>query len=258
MCQPNSLSNLTTSKDVTLKPNNKINTITNEENDIMSKLNKLPNITIFKVPESPKLNNNSNVMIGNNVLTNTLANNLVNTKKVLNDNAGNLRRNSNLKQTLKRKQQNKNTTLTNNADEIIQKNLETYPEKYPKKNNKIRTSSPNAKKTKMSKTISLIEFTELKPENNIGIKVDKSDVSEDFTFIDISAMDQVNIVPLCQTLDLSNDTETGYDSFVTGLNHSESSIGLLKIDKSIKVDNIEADTVGTETKKFCDNLSKTN
>lgn len=245
--QPNSLSNLMTSKDITLKPNNKINTITNEENDIMSKLNKLPNITIFKVPESPKLNNNSNGMFKNNVLANKLENNLVNTRKVLNDNAGNLKRNSNLKQTLKRKQQNQTTTLTNNADEIIQKNLETYPEKYPKKNNKIRTSSPNSKKTKLSKSISEIKYTDLKPENNIGIKVNKLDVSDDFMFIDISAIDQVNIVPLCQTLDLTNVTETGYDSFVTGIDQSESSNVHLKNDKSIKVDNIEEDTVITET-----------
>lgn len=251
--QPHSPFNLTTTKDVSLTPNK------DEKNEIMSILKKLPNITVFKVPVSPKLVSNSNVISRKNGSPITQENNLNNIKKVNNYNTRNYIKNSNLKQTLKQK--NNNTILMNKADKILLNNLKTLPEKYSKKKSNEIISSSNTIQIKKAKTDSQVKFPNVelvKPENNIESKTIKSAISDDFTFLDLSTEDQVDIVLPSQILDSTNITVSKHASSVTDLNNSENSIMYLKTDENNKVDHIVEDTVVTETVKICDNLANTN
>ncbi|VVC25809.1 Hypothetical protein CINCED_3A012103 [Cinara cedri] len=259
LSQPHFSSNLMISKDIPVTP------INDEENNIMSLLKKLPHITVFKVPESPKPK--SNVFFEKNILANRRENNIVNVNTCFNSNVQNLKRNSNIKQTLKRKQKqlNDNITLTNNVNKIISKNLNTTPEKYPKKNNQ-KTSSPNVKKIKKSEPVSKIEFTDIQlakaeTESNKEVKANKLAVSEDFIFLDLSTVGQNNLVsssPTLSKLDPTNVTDTEYTSFVMGIDHSQHSITHLKTDQNNKVNDVVENTIVTENETFCNDSKQNN
>jgi len=279
--QPFSLSNLKMSKEVTITSINE-----SKNSKLISMLKKLPDITfnyitpqpVFKVPETPKykkkvkkkfITHESKVMCEKKLLSENQDNNIMDKNpkirtKTLNDK--------------QRKINNNNIPLLgkNNFNQIITNRLKSAAKKYlsSEQENIQRTSSP-IKLLKKPQSISMIKSKTVEPikevpnttnvshevtkiaDNdsiikNTDVKINKSS-NENYTLMDISTKDEIDIVPASHSLGFINACVPEYGSFVEGIDK------LTKYNSYIETsqDSIETESslVGQELTSFSDILS---
>ncbi|XP_025406289.1 uncharacterized protein LOC112680421, partial [Sipha flava] len=251
--QPFTESNLKIPKTVTLT---KLTPVKTEEN-IISKLKKLPGITldlvksepIFKIPKVPKLkksnnkqiitsDNKSKVVFEKNLSLKKQNDSIIDKNIVIIDTIDLTNCNSNVNKTSKKKKEL-------NSDQIIPKYLKSSSLKYlySEKENKQITSSPNkflknnCTKTKPahSKTIKSVEqlpnlsnaLPVVLSSNSINSSTqfkicDKKALksNEDYKLMDLSITGQVNIVSASCSDFIEDVSNTEYNSFLMGFNKS--------------------------------------
>uniref|UniRef100_A0A2S2P569 Uncharacterized protein n=1 Tax=Schizaphis graminum TaxID=13262 RepID=A0A2S2P569_SCHGA len=248
--------NLKISKEVTITS---INHINDTNNKIISKLKKLPDITIdliqpepiFKVPEPPKLKTK-------NTKKNITPSNVLKDKSAIHNSILKSNMNLNSSETLKQKSNqmfNKTSLITKSSDKRISNNSEASNKIYSvsEKENIQRTSSPKilSKKIQSSHMIKLkslktkkpveenisnnskIFTEEVKPVEKVSREIlkmpDKATVTElktnilaneNYMLMDLSSNGEFNIVPASFILDFNNDNDPEYRQFLMGINKS--------------------------------------
>ncbi|XP_026807119.1 uncharacterized protein LOC113549842, partial [Rhopalosiphum maidis] len=244
--------NLKISKEITITHINDTN------NKIISKLKKLPDISIdliqpepvFKVPEPPKLKTK-------NTKNNITPSNVLKDKRAIHNSILKSNMNLNSSETLKQKSNqifNKTSLITKTSDKRISKNSEASNKIYSisEKENIQRTSSPKilSKKIQSSQMIkskslqtkkpveetsnnSKIFTTEVKPVEKVSkeiIKIPHNAIvtelktnklaNENYMLMDLSSNGEFNIVPASFILDFNNDSDPEYKQFLMGINKS--------------------------------------
>lgn len=243
--QPFSATNLNISKEVTITP------VKNTENDIMSILKKLPEITfnviqpepVFKVPEIPrKVPTKKPKVVGKKkVLSEKQESyNVGKTEVKLRSKQIDLDKYEEFKKinlTQKQKQEKVQNNIplvkNNNVGEIISRNTETASNKntVSDKENIQRTSSPNRipKKIELRKQISNNSIASSKVKtnsnndsiinntaNNKEIKTSES-TKDDYQLMDLPIEGQINVVSATFPPDYIDVSSPEYDKFVQGI-----------------------------------------